>query len=415
LELSQESRQRLVSAFEEIPSGYAAIGQAIEERRAKWEEMVSNQKELSEAQRASWFKIISFATDHNPRLEEPRGYLDLSEVSEKERVHLWLHGVSEDPEWTKKRTCLGAFNDLEAKSNLNSAVNFPEQCGSLNDFKQKVSEVHTVIAHVIPALRLHGYPIEKWEEELPAVRHLDEQDSNKKDKLQMADQEATAQDATSIPHGVDAIKNLPTNFPLNDPDKAANALKDWVKPKWTSFDVKDGCPHIIADGDMMTLLPSRYSPTSPMNEDLGKRQVCYFCRTAITMIQEMCLTPYGTDWNTQTDNINHALTVLCDRIAEINSSPHWQSDCKNFVEFWGPEILCTLENAGEKMGMMATRKAPEDLSPTGKMGVHYEIAHWFTQLSGEVCQRYQMTYNVLDGSGVSRTEIREFCFQEEVE
>jgi hypothetical protein len=57
LELSQESRQRLISAFEEIPSGYAAVGQAIEERRAKWEEMVSNEKELSEAQRDSWFKV----------------------------------------------------------------------------------------------------------------------------------------------------------------------------------------------------------------------------------------------------------------------------------------------------------------------------------------------------------------------
>jgi hypothetical protein len=67
------------------------------------------------------------------------------------------------------------------------------------------------------------------------------------------------------------------------------------------------------------------------------------------------------------------------------------------------------------MGLMAHRKAPEDLSPTGKMGVSYEIAHWFTELSGEVCQRYQMNYNVQDGSGTSQTELREFCFQVDME
>jgi hypothetical protein len=39
------------------------------------------------------------------------------------------------------------------------------------------------------------------------------------------------QEATTIPHGVDAIKNLPNDFTMNDPDKVAKALRDWVKPK----------------------------------------------------------------------------------------------------------------------------------------------------------------------------------------
>eukprot|EP00301_Raphidiophrys_heterophryoidea_P023453 c7339_g1_i1.p1 GENE.c7339_g1_i1~~c7339_g1_i1.p1 ORF type:complete len:589 (+),score=180.81 c7339_g1_i1:335-2101(+) len=354
--------------------------------------------------------------------------------------------LSQNPElaavWKKKRAYIERFtNYMAARDNgmlsftiasqLRATI-LDEHGGSQALLESTFSRESAQLSRLVVPMFLHGCSLSDWERKAAAEQL--KQAKNAADPSQLlwngSDKEiakGAALYAFKNPHKVaNAIvgvhKAMGEVFPIPKKEDSEFALKNWVRTKFTNFlpHPDDQCPHVLMPSSVMTLMPSRYVAASPMHTEIGEKQLCWMCRSVITIVQIDATTGYGSEWDTQTDNLNHGLTVVCDRISEMNSSPHWQSDCKNLVEIWGPEILCHLEKTKEPIAFQPAQQnslkqlhdedvqqqiaeqerkkkklPPPVIKPSSSEGISvFDIESKLSPLSKTICEMLEMQYYV---------------------
>eukprot|EP00299_Pterocystis_sp_00344_P014214 c7031_g1_i1.p1 GENE.c7031_g1_i1~~c7031_g1_i1.p1 ORF type:complete len:545 (+),score=149.93 c7031_g1_i1:32-1666(+) len=391
-----------ISTLQSAAAGVPAIiGGLVNARRNRLNEMIKKIVPLNIYEREWWLKFLKSKSKWKKEFQ-------FQPESEFEKAHLYFETIDGSKDWKTKREWKAEYEEYQAAqqrqdmilSRVLQSKLMDKYRGGLAADPNFYKSFNLQFRSILLGIYLHGYdvsPQERIEAEIDATTErmgtsgVSVTDMASMSQGQLLQHGLTALAKASpedIAKGIGALKDgMGKLFPIPDSEASARALKEWVRPKYIAFKDVDGCPHYAFSGDILLLRSGRYDGESPMQKGAGPSQLCWMCRGVITLIQEMVATDM-VGWAQQTDVINHALTVVCDRIAELNSSPHWQTDCKNLVEYWGPEMLCRLEHTTDE----AIKPVPvNEKFTSGEVEVNdnYDIQGSFTQLSLDVCVAMQ--------------------------